>query len=53
MNTMFPQTLETENLVLDKFCDEQVDVFELYDLFAKGRESMTFSSTYHRNRTGQ
>ena len=40
MSDMFPQTLETENLVLDQFCDEQVDVFELYDLFAEAREGV-------------
>ena len=40
MSNMFPQTLETENLVLDRFCQGQVDVFELYGLFAKGREGV-------------
>ena len=40
MSDMFPQTLETENLVLVQFCDEQVDVFELYDLLAEGREGV-------------
>lgn len=30
---MFPETLETESLMLEQFCEDHVDVFELYDLF--------------------
>ena len=35
---MFPQALETDALVLNQLCEEQVDVFDLYDLFAEGGE---------------
>lgn len=34
---MFPETLETDALVLARFCEDRVDVFDLYDLFAEGR----------------
>jgi RimJ/RimL family protein N-acetyltransferase len=37
---MHPQTLETDCLVLNQFCEEQVDVFELHDLFTEGREGV-------------
>lgn len=37
---MLPKTLETASLDLTQFCEEEVDVFELYDLFAEGREGV-------------
>ena len=37
---MFPQTLETDTLVLNQFSKAQVDIFDLYDLFAEGREDV-------------
>lgn len=36
---MLPETLETDALVLNQFCEEQVDVFDLYNLFSEGGES--------------
>ncbi|OAQ52522.1 acetyltransferase [Natrinema mahii] len=35
---MFPESLETDALVLEQFREERVDVFELYDRFAEGSE---------------
>lgn len=37
---MFPETLETDSLVLERFGPDHVDVFELYDLFAETRENV-------------
>lgn len=37
---MFPETLQTDSLTLRQFCDREVDVFELYDLFAAGQGSV-------------
>lgn len=30
---MFPEPLETESLTIKQFCEDHVDIFELYDLF--------------------
>lgn len=38
---MLPETLETDSLVLNQFCEEEVDVFSLYELFAEGSEGVT------------
>lgn len=35
---MFPETIETERLRLERFCHETVDLFELYEGFAAGLE---------------
>ena len=35
---MFPERIETERLVLERFCHDNVDVFELYDRFAHGED---------------
>lgn len=37
---MFPETLDTDGLILKQFCEEQVDIFELYTLFAKDAEGV-------------
>ena len=37
---MFPETIETDSLYLSQLCEEHVDVFDLYDLFAEGREGV-------------
>lgn len=36
---MFPETIETDSLVLNQLCEKDVDTFDLYDLFAEGHES--------------
>lgn len=35
---MFPRTLETDALILTQFCETQVDLFDLYDLFTEERD---------------
>ncbi|RQH03517.1 GNAT family N-acetyltransferase [Natrarchaeobius oligotrophus] len=37
---MYPERLETDALVLEQFCEERVDVFELYARFARGGEGV-------------
>lgn len=37
---MFPETIETDSLVLERFCEERVDVFELYDRFSHRRDDV-------------
>ncbi|MFC7155271.1 GNAT family N-acetyltransferase [Halomarina halobia] len=36
---MFPERIETDRLALERFCQERVDLFDLYRLFAAGSES--------------
>ena len=38
---MYPETIETESLVLNQLSEKYVDVFELYDLFTERREDAT------------
>lgn len=38
---MFPETIETDSLVLNQFCEEKVDVFSLYELFAEESKDAT------------
>jgi RimJ/RimL family protein N-acetyltransferase len=37
---MFPESLETDALVLEQFCEARVDVRELYDRFAEGGDGV-------------
>jgi len=37
---MFPEEIETESLVLRRLSTDNVDVFDLYDLFAAGTEGV-------------
>lgn len=37
---MFPEHLETDTLVFKRFCERQVDVFDLYDLFAEDADGV-------------
>ncbi|WP_089784782.1 GNAT family N-acetyltransferase [Natronobacterium haloterrestre] len=37
---MFPELLETDSLVLERFCRDRVNVTELYDLFREAREDV-------------
>jgi RimJ/RimL family protein N-acetyltransferase len=37
---MFPREIETERLDLRKFCGDEVEVFELYDLFAARNQNI-------------
>jgi RimJ/RimL family protein N-acetyltransferase len=36
MNHLFPESLETDRLVLERLCHENVDALELYECFAAG-----------------
>lgn len=35
---MFPEQIETERLILERLCHDNVDVFELYDCFTGGED---------------
>ncbi|EMA38588.1 GNAT family N-acetyltransferase [Halobiforma nitratireducens] len=43
---MFPETLETDSLVLEQFGPDHVDVYELYHLFAETREDVADAFEY-------
>ncbi|WP_306053513.1 GNAT family N-acetyltransferase [Natronococcus wangiae] len=43
---VFPETIETDSLVLSRLSEANVDVFELYDLFAGGRDGVADAFEY-------
>ncbi|WP_243645179.1 GNAT family N-acetyltransferase [Natrarchaeobius chitinivorans] len=38
---MFPETIETDSLVLERLSPEYVDALELYELFARSRDDVS------------